>query len=57
MLEDRRVGNKEIAENLNISDRSTQSVLDNILGMKCVNARLIPKDLNLLQKRLEFAKE
>ena len=59
MLENRRVGIREISEDLNISYGSYQHILLNVLGMNRVNARLVPKDLNLLQKRhrVEVAKE
>lgn len=30
---------------------STQHLLVNVLGIKRINARLVPNDLNLLQKR------
>uniref|UniRef100_A0A0K8WBT5 Mos1 transposase HTH domain-containing protein n=1 Tax=Bactrocera latifrons TaxID=174628 RepID=A0A0K8WBT5_BACLA len=59
VLENRRVGIRDIAEDLNISYGSTQQILNNVLGMKRVNDTLVPKDLNLLQKRrrIEIAKE
>ena len=48
-----------VAEALNISDGSTQHIVVHVLGMKRVAARLVPKDLNFLQKerRVEVAKE
>ncbi|XP_018338920.1 PREDICTED: putative uncharacterized protein FLJ37770 [Trachymyrmex septentrionalis] len=46
VLENRRVGIREIAEALNISYGSTQHILVNVLGMKRIAARLVPKDLN-----------
>ena len=59
VLENRRVGIREIAEALNISYGSTQHILVNVLGMKRIAARLVPKDLNFLQKarRVEVAEE
>lgn len=53
------VGNKEIADNLNIFYGSTQCILVNILEIKRVNARLVPKELNYLHKRcrVKVAKE
>ena len=58
-LENRRVDNREVAEALNISCRSTQHIVVHVLGMKRVAARLVPKDLNFLQKerRVEVAKK
>ncbi|XP_018347222.1 PREDICTED: putative uncharacterized protein FLJ37770 [Trachymyrmex septentrionalis] len=46
VLENRRVGIREIAEALNISYGSTQHILVNVLDMKRIAARLVPKDLN-----------
>jgi len=43
VLENRRIGIREIAEDLNISYGSTQHILVDILGMKRVAARLVPK--------------
>ncbi len=40
------IGITEISEDLNISYGSTQHILVKVLGMKRVNARLVPKDLN-----------
>ena len=59
VLENRRVGIREVAEALNISYGSTQHIVVHVLGMKRVAARLVPKDLNFLQKerRVEVAKE
>lgn len=53
------VGNKEIADNLNIFYGSTQCILVNILEIKRVNARLVPKELNYLhiRCRVKVAKE
>lgn len=59
VLENRRVGIREIADHLSISYGSTQHILADILGMKRVAARLVPKELDFLQKwrRVEVAKE
>ncbi|XP_014091877.1 protein GVQW3 [Bactrocera oleae] len=59
VLENRRVGIREIAEDLNISYGSAQQILINVLGMKRVNDTLVPKEMNLLQKRrrVEVARE
>ena len=50
VLENRRVGIIEVAEALNISNGSTLHIVVHVLGMKRVAARLVPKDLNFLQK-------
>ena len=59
VLENHRVGIRKVAEALNISYGSTQHIVVHVLGMKRVAARLVPKDLNFLQKerRVEVAKE
>ena len=59
VLENRRVGIREVAEALNISYGSTQHIAVHVLGMKRVATRFVPKDLNFLQKerRVEVAKE
>ena len=46
VLENRRVGIREVAEALNISYGSNQHIAVHVLGMKRVDARLVPKDLN-----------
>ena len=46
VLENHRVGIREVAEALNISYGSTQHIVVHVLGIKHVTARLIPKDLN-----------
>lgn len=51
MLIIRRVGIREIAQNLNISYVSIQHILVNVSGMKRFNAKFLAKDLNLLQKQ------
>ena len=57
MLENVRVRIIEIAEDL--EDESTQHILLNVLGMRRVNVRFVPIELNPLRKlrRLEVAKE
>lgn len=55
MLENRRVCMREIAKNLNMPYGSTQYILVNFLNIKCVNARHVLKDLNLLQAGLLFS--
>ncbi|KAJ8947015.1 hypothetical protein NQ318_019096 [Aromia moschata] len=51
VLENLRVGIRVIAGAFNISYESIQHILVDVLGMKRVAARLVPKDLNFLQKR------
>ena len=51
VLENRRVGIREVAETLNISYGSTEHIVIHDLGMKRVAARLVPNDLNFLQKQ------
>ena len=59
VLENRPVGIRKVAEALNICYGSTQHIVVHVLVMKRFAARLVPKDLNLLQKerRVEVAKE
>ena len=47
VLENRRVGIREVEEALNISYGSTQHIVVHVLGMKRVAARLVPKDITL----------
>ena len=42
---------REIAEELNIAYGSAQGILVNDLGLRRVVAKLVPKDLNFMQKR------
>lgn len=57
--ENRRIGNRDITEDINTTFGSTQQILVNNFGMKGVNARLVSKYLNLLQtwRRVEIVKE
>ena len=50
---------REIAEELNIAYGSAQDILVNDLGLRRVAAKLVPKDLNFLQKRdrVDIAKD
>ena len=59
LLENHRAGIRAVLEALNISYVSTQHIVVHVLGMKRVADRLVPKDLNFLQKerRVEVAKE
>ena len=50
VLDNHRVGIREVAEALNISYGSTPYIIVHILGMKRVAARLVPIDLHFLQK-------
>lgn len=57
--ENRNLTIREIAEQMNSSYGSVQSILQNDLGLKRVAAKLVPKELNFIQKlhRVEVAKE
>lgn len=59
VLENRSIGIREIAALLDISFGSAEHILVDILGMRRVAARLVPKELNFLQKqrRVEVAKQ
>ncbi|UYV80732.1 hypothetical protein LAZ67_19001555 [Cordylochernes scorpioides] len=48
--EDRRITNREVAEEAGISFGSTQSIMKDILGVRRLNAVLVPKDLTFDQK-------
>lgn len=50
VLENRNTGLREIADTLNMSHETARTILTHNLGMKKVAARLVPKDLNFLQK-------
>ena len=47
----RKLTIREIAEGLNIAYGSAQNILVNDLGLRRVAAKLVPKDLNFMQKR------
>ena len=47
----RKLTIREIAEELSIAFGSAQDVLVNYLGLRRVAAKLVPKDLNVMQKR------
>lgn len=59
VMENRSISIREIAALLDISFGSTEHILTEILGMKRIEARLVPKELNFLQKqhRVEVAKQ
>ncbi|UYV72279.1 hypothetical protein LAZ67_9002438 [Cordylochernes scorpioides] len=48
--EDRRITVREVAEEAGISFGSTQSIMKDILGMRSLNAVLVPKELTFDQK-------
>ncbi|UYV79170.1 hypothetical protein LAZ67_17001333, partial [Cordylochernes scorpioides] len=48
--EDRRITIREVAEEAGISFGSTQSIMNDILGVRRLNAVLVPKDLTFDQK-------
>ncbi|UYV78471.1 hypothetical protein LAZ67_16001603 [Cordylochernes scorpioides] len=48
--EDRRITVREVAEEAGISFGSTQSIMKDILGVRRLNAVLVPKDLTFSQK-------
>jgi hypothetical protein len=50
VLENRRVTEREIASELGISNGSAHTIIHDVLGMRRVCARLVPKLLNFLQK-------
>lgn len=51
VLDNRHSSLREIAHHLNISHESVRSILVDNLNMRRVAARLVPKDLNFLQKQ------
>ena len=51
MTVSRKLTIREIAEELNITYGSAQDILVNDLGLRRVAAKLVPKDLNFMQKR------
>ncbi|EGI67902.1 FLJ37770-like protein, partial [Acromyrmex echinatior] len=50
VIENRHFSLREIAAELTVSHESIRTILRDCLGMKRVAARLVPKDLNFLQK-------
>ena len=50
VIEHRHLNLREIAAKLSVSYESVRTILNDCLGIKRVNARLVPKDLNFLQK-------
>ena len=50
VTENRHLSLKKIAAELSVSHESIRTILNDFLGMKRIAARLVPKDLNFLQK-------
>ncbi|CAK9829627.1 Protein GVQW3 [Anthophora retusa] len=59
LSENRKLTIRELAEDLNIAYGSVQDVLVSDLGLRRVVAKLVPKDLNFMQKkdRVEISKD
>ncbi|XP_015905527.1 protein GVQW3-like [Parasteatoda tepidariorum] len=51
LVNNRKLTIREISEGLNIAYGSVQDILANDLGFRRVAAKLVPKDLNFIQKR------
>jgi len=51
VLENRHTSIRELAQDLNISRESVRLILVDILGMRKVAGRLVPKELNFMQKK------
>jgi len=51
LINNRKLTIRELAEDLNIVYGSIQDIVVNDLGLRCVAAKLVPKELNLMQKR------
>ena len=55
MTENRHLSLREIAADLSVSHESIRTILNDFLGMKSVDARLVPKDhLTRLSLRTTF---
>ncbi|KOC58774.1 Putative uncharacterized protein FLJ37770, partial [Habropoda laboriosa] len=50
VIENRRLSVREVARELEMSHMSVRNILTEVLGMRRVAARLVPKELNFLQK-------
>jgi len=50
LLENRRLSLRELGAEVNISFKSVHNIMTDILGMKHVAARLVPKELSFVQK-------
>lgn len=51
VFKNRRLTIKDLADNVGISFGSTQTILHDVLCLKRVNSRLVPKSLNCLEKQ------
>ena len=54
VTENRHLSLREITAELSVSHESIRTILNDFFGMKRVAARLVPKDLNFLQKLIEY---
>lgn len=59
VMENRSIGIRKVAALLDISYGSAEHILADVLGMKRVAGRLVPKEMNFLQKqyRMDISKE
>lgn len=59
VLENRHFSVRELARELNIDKMTVHGILTNVLGMRRVAAKMVPKELNFLQKehRKKFAED
>ena len=59
VMNDRRITIREVADDVGISIGSSHEIFSNMLGMKLVAAKFVPKLLNFEQKerRMEVAQE
>lgn len=59
LAENRKLTIRELTDDLNISYGSVQDIMVNDLGLRYVAAKLVPKDLNFMQKRdrVDIAKD
>ncbi|XP_033232109.1 histone-lysine N-methyltransferase SETMAR-like [Belonocnema kinseyi] len=51
LAENRKLTIRELADDLNIAYGSVQDIIVNDLGLRRVAAKLVPKDLNFMQKK------
>ncbi|XP_018314337.1 histone-lysine N-methyltransferase SETMAR-like [Mycetomoellerius zeteki] len=59
LISNRKLTIRELAEDLNIAYGSVQDIIVNDLGLRRVAAKLVPKELNFMQKRdrVDIAKD
>lgn len=50
VMKNHRSSLREMTQDLGISHESVRTILVDVLGMRRVSARLVPKELNFLQK-------